>query len=832
MGILLEILLLFILIKIFYFSHLSPDSELLNEIDRIKVSHSTKNDNDKKPKKRDLKSTIYSYNLNCSTIYITVSDFEILFRRGIITENQAIMLWENLLNIKTERNLEWLEYSKIITTNSNGHNPHNEKDNQYLQYLFIFFNNDEFTITSLYYYILEICFYFLTKYFFRYPKFNIVSLTALLIFNLVNSIYFYDLKFYFTSCIFLCSFISNIYFIYLNLAILCGENEVDLSIFYVHHFKTKYHYYLKIFICFFMLLIIIYLTSVHLRFHLNYILSFFLLEKMRELIQNYNSLATYKFAQPMNSFISLIFGAIVFIYTNIFYSMNIPFSYELNSLLFINNMITFYYLTSLDKYIYIQRNFLIEAHIESEQIPDQREKVKVFEEYKKKINIERYYRSDLFIEGNEIDFIIMIFCLEFLFLGFLFNTYFYIVISFFFLHTLHKNCLLFLNIKIARILSSFILISYLFLISNMESISFSYINEIIALYDQKFLDALMQLIKLSFYFVIAICIYISEDFVDLFNIYNYSSYKYLFREISFPNNSKLQKVLNTVYKFSDVINEIIDYDINTSIAKVQAVLGTINDGSSNINELYIETLLTQASSNAYCFILISDYMINYFTLFLLSDIFSQSTNPFVYLAYLLHRLGIYAKLFALFFEYSKTQMQKNIYVVMNLIFMERLFYFVDNDYIDNIIIHFFKIGNFFLYFLVLKGNAWMNLFLLMFFWVYYNSQVDSVFGLPFVLSVIVSKISVQICKVHQCRSVMYGIVTVLCLTMFSMMNYETIKWFNVNLRYFSVKTIGTDIIGHFEKFVFVGKEKNEYIEIKSVHFIKDTLLRIRSLWDF
>ena len=56
--------------------------------------------------------------------------------------------------------------------------------------------------------------------------------------------------------------------------------------------------------------------------------------------------------------------------------------------------------------------------------------------------------------------------------------------------------------------------------------------------------------------------------------------------------------------------------------------------------------------------------------------------------------------------------------------------------------------------------------------------------------------------------------------------------FNVNLRYFSVKTIGTDIIGHFEKFVFVGKEKNEYIEIKSVHFIKDTLLRIRSLWDF
>ena len=93
-------------------------------------------------------------------------------------------------------------------------------------------------------------------------------------FNILNSFYFYDKKFYFTSCICLCSFISNIYFIYLNIAILCGEKDVDCSIFYVRHFKTKVHFYMKIFICFLLLVVLTYLTSISLRFHLNYIISF------------------------------------------------------------------------------------------------------------------------------------------------------------------------------------------------------------------------------------------------------------------------------------------------------------------------------------------------------------------------------------------------------------------------------------------------------------------------------------------------------------------------------------------------------------------------------
>ena len=833
MGILFEILLILALIKIFSSSYLSPETDpyfTMNDEDVLRSSYQKKINEIPYQKPKGFKRSIYSYNLNCSMMYFKVSDFELLFRRGILTENQAILLWESLLNAKTERNLEWLEYNKIKTNTNSNNNSQKVNDKKYLQYLSLLFNNNEFKYQSLYCYLGGIVFYFLTKFLFKYPKINLVVLALLLVFNILNSFYFYDKKFYFTSCICLCSFISNIYFIYLNIAILCGEKDVDCSIFYVRHFKTKVHFYMKIFICFLLLVVLTYLTSISLRFHLNYIISFFILEKIREMIKNYNNLSTSKIIQPINSWISILFGMIILIYTNGLYYLNLPFSYELNSFLFVNDMITFYYLSSLDKYVYIQRNYLAGAYIESEKVADHRDKVEIFEELKNKINIERFYGSDIVIDANFFDFTIIIFCLQFLFLGFIFGTYFFIIISFLFLHTLHKNCLLFLSIKISRIISGSILLVYLFFISNLANISFSYVNEIIALYDQKFVDALIQLIKLSFYFIVAICIYISEDFVDLFNIYNYSSYRYLFREISFPNNSRVQKVLNTVYQYSNVLTEIIDYDINVSIGKVQTVLEAINDGSSNINELYIETLLTKASTNSFCFLLVIDYLINYFTLFVLSDIFSESTNPFFYLAYLIHRLGIYFKIFLLFFEYSKTPMQKNIYVMLNMIFMERLYFFVESDYIDNIIIHFFKLSNFFFYFLVLKGNNIMNMFLLLFFWVYYNSQVDSVFGLPFMLSVIVSKIAVQICKLHQFKSLAYGIVTVICLTLFSCLNYETFRWLNIQLRYICLRFIGIDLIGHFEKFVFLGKDKKNYIEIKIIKVIKRILVQMREVW--
>ena len=169
MGILFEILLILALIKIFSSSYLSPETDpyfTMNDEDVLRSSYQKKINEIPYQKPKGFKRSIYSYNLNCSMMYFKVSDFELLFRRGILTENQAILLWESLLNAKTERNLEWLEYNKIKTNTNSNNNSQKVNDKKYLQYLSLLFNNNEFKYQSLYCYLGGIVFYLLTKFLF------------------------------------------------------------------------------------------------------------------------------------------------------------------------------------------------------------------------------------------------------------------------------------------------------------------------------------------------------------------------------------------------------------------------------------------------------------------------------------------------------------------------------------------------------------------------------------------------------------------------------------------------------------------------------------------
>ena len=462
MGIILELLLLFAIFKIFTPLHHLPTDDNLN----IK-SHSTSSSVTNK--KTSTHSTsqkpfspkptlINSFNITFSSIEFHISDFELLFKKGIITENQAILIWESLLNSKTERNLELLEYKKFLTTpqqhnyyTSPPSSNNNEINSKYFQYFALLFNTNEFKFKTIYIYIVNIIFYFFTKHLQVYPSINLVSLTAMLIFHIVNAFRFYNDKFYFTSCICLCAFISCLYFIYINIALICGQKDVDCSIFYVKHFKTKTHFYIKITICAFLLVLLIYITSIALRFHLNYIIGFFLMEKIREMIKNFYNKTSISFIQPINNFISVIFGLIILLFSNIFYFYNIQFSYELNSFLFVNNIISFYYISFIDYYVYIQRSGFSSAFIKCQQIGNNRECENMFEEIKKELNYDKLCRrNDIYKDNYIMDLFILVLCFQFLFLGFVCGVYFYIIISFIFLYTLHKTNLLFTNIKISN----------------------------------------------------------------------------------------------------------------------------------------------------------------------------------------------------------------------------------------------------------------------------------------------------------------------------------------------------------------------------------------------
>lgn len=778
---------------------------------------------------QDFKTTIRTYYSNYSELDFKVSDFEILFRKGILTENQAILIWENLLNSKTERNLEWLEYSKFIKPpQSSSSSSLHSHESKYFQSISILFHTKEFKYHSLFTYVGGIIIYLLTKSLFSYPKINIVLLAIVMILNILNSFYFYNNKCFFTSCVSLCSFLSNIYFIYLNIAVLSGEKEVDCSIFHVKHFKKRKHFFLKTGICSFILLILVYMTSFSLRFHLNYVIAFFLFEKIREMTKNFYRLNSPREIQPINNFVSLVFGLIIFTYTNVLYYLNISFSYQLNSFLFVNNFITFYYFWALDKYVFIQRNDLGDAYINGEKVNEKKDKYQLFEELRLRQSIERGYHSEDIFDGDIIDILLLVLALTFLISGFLFTTYFYIVVSFIFLHTLMKNSLVFFNIKTSRIISGFLLLMYLLLISNLDKISFSYVNEIIALYDQKSLDALLQFVKLAFFVILTICIYFSEDYSELFNFYNYSSYQYISREINIQNNPKIAKILIQSYSTHLVISEILNANIDYSIDKVKSVLEIIYDVCNDFDEMPIEASMKRTFSNAHITLLLIDYAISYITIFVINDILNKSSNSFFYITFLVHRIGLYLKIGVIILEYSKTPYQQYACLMINFILMHRLFYFCNSDYIDCLFSMSFFVLSYLFYMIFLINSHLMNVFFVLFFWFYFNVNIKAILGLPIIYGMVFSKFLASIFDTNRYTLFVFIFVIFAFGFLFSFLNFEIIKLINYQLQIGMIKLFGFDLMESIVKFCFIPLSKDEYFELMLIAYIKKTLSLIRN----
>ena len=192
MGIVLELLLLFAMFKVF--TSLPNDEQQQSTSSSIGTDskcniHPNPNNATQKNLFIPKPTIINSLNITFNSIEFHISDFELLFQKGIITENQAILIWESLLNSKTERNLELLEYKKLLTPQQQQqqrtyYTPHthtqtnnNELHSKYFQYFALLFNTNEFKFKTIYIYIVNIIFYFFTKQLQIYPSINLVSLS-------------------------------------------------------------------------------------------------------------------------------------------------------------------------------------------------------------------------------------------------------------------------------------------------------------------------------------------------------------------------------------------------------------------------------------------------------------------------------------------------------------------------------------------------------------------------------------------------------------------------------------------------------------------------------
>jgi hypothetical protein len=166
-----------------------PSEEVRNRMDSVKT--------DMVNLGYDFSKAIKVLYSNYSSIDIKISDIDYLFKKGIISENQAIMIWENLLNVKTERNLEWLGYNKLIKKEER----EGLYSNKIIQSTINLFYNPAMKIQSMFTYIGGVIFYYMMKYFLRYPKLKMLFIFLISMMNIINTFYFYKNKFYFTSFI-------------------------------------------------------------------------------------------------------------------------------------------------------------------------------------------------------------------------------------------------------------------------------------------------------------------------------------------------------------------------------------------------------------------------------------------------------------------------------------------------------------------------------------------------------------------------------------------------------------------------------------------------------
>ena len=765
----------------------------------------------------------YSFKNN-TELDFTINEIEKLFDDEILSKQTSLKLMEHLIDTKTDRfknfdlicdNLKAFinfDYNiKLLIYNI-------KHSNFYKNFKILFIKKLNFK--TIFTYFGGFFFYFFTKYLLKYPKINIILLFILLYINIVNAFYYYENKFYLTNFICLISFTINLYFIYDCLIILSGNKIKDYNIYNNNNFKSIQHFFMKLFITFLILIIELYLITLSLRSFYNYFLLYIYYYNLRELLINY-FFNTNIILQPINCFIDIIFGIILLIYNQIFYILNRQYSYEFNSFLILNNIHIFLYFTSFDNYVYIHIYGLVDNYIEYLNINGVNRNTNIINIIKQKHKKKKTFFNKKF----NWNIILFILCFHFLFIGFIFHYYFFIIYSFIFLKLLNKYVLIGFSIKCNRLISGFLTILFLFILYNLKDLDFYYINEIIKLDDKKLNDNFCKYLKLFFYFILLLCVYFTEHFFKLFNLWNYSIYTILNIEHLLNSNSKFIKKKNKKFDIFYVLNEVFLNNYNESLHDVKLINDNITKFNNNINLSNfntIEDMFQQPYKDMFIFWEITDFSLIYLTIILLYIIFNNQQNILFQLIYFLHRLGIYLKLISLFFEYSKSSLQKNIYILLCIVFLERYSHFPNLDIFDYFFINSIKFFVYFCHIILIQFPFIFNIFLLIFNLISFNVKKNYIS--PFLISIFIGK---SFCSLFKFKNylLIFFIITFMCLILLTFNNFHILIISYKYIKNFLFQSTGLNIIEYLIKLCFNPRpNRNDYLEINVIH-LQNTFLQ-------
>ena len=588
---------------------------------------------------------------------ITVYDLDILVKKSVLTENQAILIWETLLNSKTERNMDWWAYNKFVQI----------KKNFSIWNIFEIDMNSHFITT----YVLFFLYYIFYLIFKRVPKFCLTIGFFLSMTFLYFSFYFYERKYYFTGFISFFSFISNIYLSTLSLSLICGKSDYEYSIFYYNNIKYEEYFFIKLFINTILFLVSTYFSINSLRYYLNYLICFYLFNNTKNIIYLYFYNVIKEQYQPFNQCLNIIYGLTNFIFSQIYFICNTTVGYDLNSFIFFSNCLTFYYITGLNIFLKFYSYDMGKFYLESIKNIHNNSSTKIKENFDKyDYPVTRKMRMYKIERKFVLWIILLILMILLIIIGSNYNLYFYIILSIYLFKIINNYVFVFINIKISRILGNMFLFLYLIAFNKIESNNDYFINEIFAIYDQKFMMALKLLIKMILMIFLLVSVYLSEEFFDYFRLDNY---------------------INDNVDTSHNKDDGIDYFKEIFVLKSQHIDGV----KLNMNYIYLAL----------------DYITTTGNLWIISYIFSINKNIIFYFLYAFHRVFIFIKLFLLIPEYTSTSNEKLTLLFINLVYSLRMINFIEADIIDRLLFSLLNMSSTFLYFFVYDDNIYFNLFL-------------------------------------------------------------------------------------------------------------------------
>lgn len=627
---------------------------------------------------------------NYSSVEIGINDLLLLNKKEIINQYQIITLWEYLVNIKTGRNIELYGNNKffIFEENSNDNKNHNKNTknianegkiyNSLFTYIKIFletiinslstflkiklkFNsdlngkidfNDKTKLHILKYIIIFLqdffthnnhvlflivisfggIFFKITKFLMIIPKTNLFLCLVALYLNLLMSFLFYQKKFYFPSFINFCFFIVNIHQIYLCIIFITGNKDEEYNIFYKAQSKTEKIFYVKCFVLVKIILTIKYFSLFYFRRFYFYLIDIYFLNMLYSLLYSFYKNCKILELQPFENFIGFCFGLVNLISSNAFYYYNLPYNYDYNSFILINNIYSFYFILNLSDLIFCYKNFLGQIYIDNKDRENNLKNTTIFQRIKLHVlknHNDNIKQNNIKYKGAllyDIDIVVYFFIISLLLVSFYFDSIFELFLAIYLYHTMQKNSFSFYSIKSKRIISSFFLNMFLFFIYNTKIYNLYYINQIVAINDENFILAIKLLIKLILVIITFFCFFLTSHNFGLYNIYNYTSYKYVIEEginqgknlneetsqrgssyninernkaKYFENNNipKIYENLNTEQKeFNKIItNNFFDTTIkyiNIDIDVQSNLISSYKNTSSNLNDNY-----NQASYN-------------------------------------------------------------------------------------------------------------------------------------------------------------------------------------------------------------------------------------------